>query len=347
MSWMIYGAYGYTGSLVAQLAATRGELPVLAGRDEERLAALGEQLGLEHRAFALSDPAAVRSGLDGIGTVAHCAGPFSSTAPPMVEACLASGTHYLDVTGEIDVFEHVLGLDKEANAAGVTLLPGSGFDVVPSDCLAAMLAHALPGAKSLTLAIRMSGGASPGTAKTMVESLGTPGRARVGGAIVPVPAQLRRRSVPFTSGAAEALAIAWGDVSTAYHSTGIADITVYATLPRGAAPLVGMLTLAGPVVRSRLFQAPLRAFAGRVRGPSSEARSKSHGEVWGEVVASDGTRACGAITTPNGYDLTADSVVRIATRLEAGEIQSGAMTPSRALGTDFVRELDGVAVHRT
>src|SRR5580658_4360503 len=172
MTWMIYGAYGYTGRLVAALATERGELPVLAGRDKRRLRDLGELFELEHRAFDLSDPAAVRRGLEGIDAVAHCAGPFSSTSSPMVDACLDTSTHYLDITGEIDVFETVLARGDEARAAGIALLPGSGFDVVPSDCLAAMLARALPEANRLELAIKMGGGISPGTAKTAMESLG-------------------------------------------------------------------------------------------------------------------------------------------------------------------------------
>ncbi len=179
MSWMIYGAYGYTGRLVAALAAERGELPVIAGRDERRLRTLGERFELEHRTVDLSDPSALRDALKDVDVVAHCAGPFSSTSQPMVDACLATGTHYLDITGEIDVFEAVLARDDEARRAGVVLLPGGGFDVVPSDCLAALLAAALPGAARLELALRASGGVSPGTAKTAMESLGTAGRARV------------------------------------------------------------------------------------------------------------------------------------------------------------------------
>ncbi|HUC37057.1 MAG TPA: saccharopine dehydrogenase NADP-binding domain-containing protein [Acidimicrobiales bacterium] len=346
MTWMVYGAYGYTGRLVAALAAERGEQPVLAGRDEERLARLGELLELEHVCFDLSDQAAARRALESVDAVAHCAGPFSATARPMVDACLATGTHYLDITGEIDVFEDLLARDEEAKAAGVALLPGSGFDVVPSDCLAAMLAHELPGATSLALAIRMSGGPSPGTAKTMVESIGLASRARVGGVIGRVPPQRRRRRVPFITGASPAIAIAWGDVSTAYHSTGIGDITVYAALPRGAAPLAGLLGLAGPVARTRTMQGPLRLLAGRMRGPTAQTRSKSLGEVWGEAMAPDGTRTCGSVTTGNGYDLTSDSVVRIATLLAAGKVEPGASTPSSALGADFVRQLDGVAVQR-
>ena len=345
MSWMVYGAYGYTGRLVAALAAERGELPVLAGRDERRLRTLGERFELEHRTVNLSDPAELRAALKGVDVVAHCAGPFSSTSAPMVDACLATGTHYLDITGEIDVFEAVLARADEARRAGVVLLPGAGFDVVPSDCLAAMLARALPGAQRLELALRASGGVSPGTAKTAMESLGTAGRARVGGVIGPVPADRRRRQVEFADGRATVHAIAWGDVSTAYHSTGIGDIVVYAALPPSMAPVMALAQVAGAATRSRMVQGLLKRVVGRLPGPSAETRAKNQGQLWGQVTDATGKSVTGTITTLDPYDLTADSVVRIAQRLGTGSVPPGAYTPSQALGADFVRDLDGAKVH--
>jgi saccharopine dehydrogenase (NAD+, L-lysine-forming) len=344
MAWMIYGAYGYTGRLVAALAAERGELPILAGRDERRLRDLGELFELEHRSFDLGNPKELREGLEGIDAVAHCAGPFSATAAPMVDACLATGTHYLDITGEIDVFEAILARSDEAREAGVSLLPGSGFDVVPSDCLAALLARALPEANRLELAIKMAGGVSPGTAKTAMESLGAPARARVAGAIGPVPADRHKRQVPFADGKATVFAISWGDVSTAFHSTGIGDIVVYAALPPAVGAITGAAQMAGPATRSRLIQGTLKRLVGRLPGPTAKARSEGHGQVWGQVSDRNGNRLQGTVSTLNGYDLTADAVVRIAQLLTAGKIETGALTPSQALGPDFVRELDGADV---
>jgi saccharopine dehydrogenase (NAD+, L-lysine-forming) len=345
MSWMVYGAYGYTGRLVAALAAERGELPVIAGRDERRLRDLGERFELEHRVLDLSDPSRLRSALEGVDVVAHCAGPFSATSEPMVDACLATTTHYVDITGEIDVFEAVLARADEARSRGVVLLPGGGFDVVPSDCLAAMLARALPGAVRLELAIRSAGGVSPGTAKTAMESLGTPGRARVGGVIAPIPPDRRRRQVEFADGRATAHAIAWGDVSTAYHSTGIGDIVVYAALPASIAPMMALAQVAGAATRTRVVQGLLKRVVGRLPGPSAETRAKSQGQLWGQVTDASGSSVTGTITTLDPYDLTADSVVRIAQRLSTGSVAPGAYTPSQAFGADFVRELDGAKVH--
>jgi short subunit dehydrogenase-like uncharacterized protein len=345
MSWMIYGAYGYTGRLVAALAAERGELPVIAGRDERRLRALGERFELEHRIVDLSDTATLQDSLDGIAVVAHCAGPFSATARPVVDACLATGTHYLDITGEIDVFESVLARADEARARGVVLLPGAGFDVVPSDCLAALLARALPGAARLELAVHVTGGVSPGSAKTAMESMfGMAARARIGGVIGPVPAGRRRRQVEFADGSATAQAITWGDVSTAYYSTGIPDIVVYAALPTAMAPIMALSHAVGAPARSRVVQGLLKRVVGHLPGPSAETRAKTQGQLWGQVTDVAGRSVSGTVTTLDPYDLTADSVVRIAQRLSAGEAPPGAYTPSRLFGADFVRELDGTKV---
>jgi saccharopine dehydrogenase (NAD+, L-lysine-forming) len=262
----------------------------------------------------------------------------------MVEACLSTGTHYLDITGEIDVFEDVLARDADARARGVVLLPGAGFDVVPSDCLAALLARALPGAVRLELAIRANGGVSPGTAKTAMESLGV-ARARVGGVIGPAPADRRRRDVEFADGRATVHAISWGDVSTAYHSTGIGDVVVYAALPAALAPVVTITQAVGPAAHSRIVQRVLKRVVSHLPGPSAEARAKNQGQLWGQATDAKGGYVTGRITTLDPYDLTADTVVRIAQRLSAGAVSPGAHTPSSALGPDFVRELDGAKVH--
>jgi saccharopine dehydrogenase (NAD+, L-lysine-forming) len=342
MTWMVYGANGYTGQLVAELAVRRGERPILAGRTAVRITPLADRLGLPHRCFDLADPAAARAALADVEVVAHCAGPFSTTAAPMVAACLATGTHYLDITGEIDVFEAVASQDEAARAAGVVLLPGAGFDVVPTDCLAAQLAAALPGATHLDLAFLVGGGASPGTAKTSVEGSALGGRARVAGEIRAVPVGHRRRTVAFPSGPRQVGAIPWGDVSTAYWSTGIPNITTFTALPGAAGTLQ---TVFAPLLRTGLVQRLGKNAVQRfVNGPTAQTRARTRCEVYGEVWDDRGTRVTATLTGPNAYDLTADSVLRAVAHLRAGEVPPGAHTPSSALGLNYVRELDGVIV---
>ncbi len=151
-NFLLYGANGYTGELIARFAVQQGLRPILAARNSQKVAPLAAELGLDYRAFALDNKQAIDSALADIAVVLNCAGPFSQTSAPMVAGCLRSQTHYLDITGEINVFEEVASQDKLAKTTGVILLPGVGFDVVPSDCLAAHLKGRLPSATRLTLA---------------------------------------------------------------------------------------------------------------------------------------------------------------------------------------------------
>ena len=139
--FLLYGSYGYTGRLIADRALEQGLRPLLAGRDVAALAAQAAELGLEFRAFSLDDTAALDAAVRAVPVVLHAAGPFAHTAAPMAQACIRAGVHYLDITGEIAVFEAMAALDGAARASGVMLMPGAGFDVVPTDCLAAHLAR--------------------------------------------------------------------------------------------------------------------------------------------------------------------------------------------------------------
>ncbi|MBE9374642.1 saccharopine dehydrogenase NADP-binding domain-containing protein [Saccharopolyspora sp. HNM0983] len=344
MTWMIYGANGYTGRLVADLAVQRGEQPVLAGRGAESVARLATARGLEHRIFDLADPAAVDTGLDGIDLVVHCAGPFSATSRPMVDGCLRNGAHYLDITGEVDVFESIFARDEQARGAGVVLLPGVGFDVVPTDCLAAAVAAELPTATRLDLAFQAGGGISGGTLKSALEGAALGGRVRVDGQLRDVPMAWRRREVPFPSGPRKVASLPWGDVATAYRSTGIGTITTFARLPGvdlgGPAARLGRLALRAPGAQA-LGKAAIGRF---VRGPGEGKRSASWVEVYAEATDPDGTTVSAALIGPDTYDFTADSVLRSVAAVRAERPEPGAHTPSTAFGADFVRRMHGVRV---
>ncbi len=221
---LIYGANGYTGALIARMAAERGMRPILAGRNRDAIVAQAGALGLEYRVFALDDAAALDVALDGVTVALHCAGPFAHTDRPMVDGCLRKKTHYLDITGEAAVFEALARRDAQAKAAGIMLLPGAGFDVVPSDCLAAHLKRRLPGACRLALAFLTLSRVSWGTATTAVENLHRGGLVRQDGQLVSVPAAHKTRTIDFGDRSAAAVALPWGDVSTAFYSTGIPNI---------------------------------------------------------------------------------------------------------------------------
>jgi short subunit dehydrogenase-like uncharacterized protein len=347
--WMIYGANGYTGRLAARFAKDRNLSPVLAGRHAEHIRPLAHELGFESRVFDLTDPAVAATNLEGVAAVLHCAGPFSATSRPMLAACLRARSHYLDITGEIAVFEDIHSRSQEFRNAGIVVVPGVGFDVVPTDCLAAMLKHELPSATHLMLAFKARDGKlSPGTAKTMVEGLPEEGRIRRDGRIVKVPAAYKIETIPFTEGlSAAAVAIPWGDVSTAYYSTGIPNIEVFVGVPEKQ---IGRMKVPG-FTRRLLGLAPVQAFvkaqiARRVKGPTDEQRARDEVYVYGEAWDDAGHKVAMRLRTREAYTLTAESGVKATMKVIEGCLAPGAYTPSMAFSADYVLELEGTTLSR-
>jgi short subunit dehydrogenase-like uncharacterized protein len=341
---MIYGANGYTGRLAARFARSRHLDPVLAGRHAEPIRELAGELGCETRVFDLADPAKVAANLEGIAAVLHCAGPFSATSAPMLAGCLRAGTHYLDITGEIAVFESIHSRDREIRSAGIVAIPGVGFDVVPTDCLAAMLKRELPSATHLKLAfMSRHGKLSPGTAKTVAEGLPDGGRIRRDGKIVKVPAAYKIDVIAFTEDlAVTAVTIPWGDVATAYYSTGIPNIEVFAGIPEKQ---IAKMKIPG-FMRWLLGLAPVQAFIKaqidrRVKGPTDEQRASDQMYVYGEARDGSGRKVAMRLRTREGYTLTAESGVKATEKVVEGGLAPGFHTPSMAFGAEYVMDLEG------
>ena len=339
-TWMVYGANGYTGQLIAEEAARRGLAPVLAGRSEARVRPVAERFGLPFRAFDL-DRAAEH--LDGVDLVLLAAGPFSATSRPAVDACLARGAHYLDITGEIEVFEAVFARDAEARDRGSVLMPGVGFDVVPSDCLAAHVARRLPGARRLALAISGLAFVTRGSAKTFMEAADS-GAVRRDGAIVGARAGTLRREIDFGAGPRPVLNLSWGDVASAYYTTGIPDIEVYVE----ATPALEAVAVAnqwfGWFLGTAPWQAWLKGHADLLpEGPSAAERAARRVVVVAEATDGRGRRAVSRLATPEVYTFTGMVAPAVARRVVAGDLEAGFQTPARVYGGDFVLSFPGVA----
>jgi short subunit dehydrogenase-like uncharacterized protein len=341
MEWMIYGANGYTGELIAREAKRLGKAPVLAGRSSTKIAALKDELQLPGRIFSLGSPAEIEQGLRGISLVLNCAGPFSQTAKPMMQACIASRAHYLDITGEIDVFEDAHRLDADAKAAGVLLCPGVGFDVVPTDCVALMLKRALPTATELALGFDMTGrNMSKGTAKTFIEGLGKSGKVRHDGRLVYYPVGRGLRRIDFGLGERLAMPIPWGDVSTAYYTTGIPNIMVYAPVSPASAAIARLAAGAAPLLRLDAVQNRLKSWAGKnVKGPDAKTREANKSWVWGEAAAANGERKTIRIVSLEGYTLTVFAALAIADHVLTHTCPAGFSTPAALMGADFILTL--------
>jgi short subunit dehydrogenase-like uncharacterized protein len=337
---ILYGAYGYTGKLIAQECRAQGLHIILAGRSGELLKAMSSETGYPFEVVDLSNSTALRNLLQQGCVVIHCAGPFQFTAQTMVERCLETGTHYTDITGEYHVFEMLATYDARAREAGITILPGTGFDVVPSDCLALYLKTEMPSANRLELAFMSAGGLSRGTARTMVHGLGAGSVIRKEGVLVNIPFG-KIMKVDFGKGIFSCLNIPWGDVSTAWHSTGIPNIEVY-TAVRAAAIRSVRLTryfqwfLKIPCVKNTLLSIVDR----KVKGPGAEALERGRSWLWGRVHNASGETATATVETLSGYKLTSRTSVLIAGLILRGQFKSGFQTPASAYGPDLILQIE-------
>lgn len=345
MTYLIYGAYGYTGTLIAERAVEQGHEPILAGRDEQPLRRLARRLGVEDRVVSLDEPERLCSVLADVPAVLHCAGPFAHTSAPMVAACLDTGTHYLDVTGEIPVLQALMDRDAAAAERDVLLLPAVGFDVVPTDCLAARLAEQMPSATSLEIAFVGEGGVSQGTLKTAVEQMGEGARVRRAGQVVSVPPGWTSRRVQFGDRPRTVVSIPWGDLVTAGRSTGIPNVTVYTALPGWARRLLPFTRYLEGLLGAPRVQTLLKRVVERAAPtPTAADRERGHTRVWASVRNDQGERRVARLRGPEAYAFTARTAVAAMAQVVEGPPAVGAHTPATALGASFVSGIEGVTV---
>jgi short subunit dehydrogenase-like uncharacterized protein len=346
-TFLIYGSYGYTGQLIVDLAIKKGLHPVLAGRDEKKLSAQAAQArkyNLEYRTFSLEETAKLDSALSEVDAVLHCAGPFVHTFRQMAEACLRTKRHYVDISGEILGFEALAALDAQAKEAGIMLLPGGGFDVVPSDCLAAHLKGRLPKATHFRLFVRGVGaGVSRGTAKSAIENMHRQGMIRRNGKLVQVPPAWNVREQDFGRGYTKVVSVGWGDVSTAYYSTGIPNIETYFAFPEIAISFMRSMRLIGPLMYNRVAKKILKSLIHLFPpGPGEESRKNGRAILIGEVTSQNGGRASSRLITREGYTCTALTTIEIMKRILNNEFKTGFQTPSLVYGANFIMQFDGV-----
>jgi short subunit dehydrogenase-like uncharacterized protein len=338
--WLLYGATGYTGGLIAREAVRRGARPVLGGRDAVRLARLAAELGLEHRVAPIE---ALAPALAGLGAVVHAAGPFATTAAPVADACLEAGVHYLDLSGEVSAVLAVAERDQAARARGVMLLPSVGFDAVATNCLAAHVAGRLRGACHLAIGIAGLELLSRGSARSSVRQLGRPLCVRRGGALAELPAGSLRRDFDYGRGPSASVGISWVDVVAAWYATGIPDIEAYVEETSTLRWLGAMNRGVGWAGQLPLVNEWMDWQAGLLPpGPSDADRAGRHATVVAEVRDGAGRIARARLVTPEVYGFSAETAVALVARVLGGDLEPGFQTPARVYGPDLVLGFPGV-----
>ncbi len=342
--FLLYGANGYTGKLIAKLAATYNLQPVLAGRTEATIKPLAASLQLPYRIIDLDNTEQLQKALSEVTLVLHAAGPYAYTARQMIEACLQTGVHYIDINGDISVFEMLKKYDAVAKEKNIMIMPGVGFDVVPTDCIALQLKNKMPDATHLKLAFAsVGGGLSHGTATTMADKIGEGGAVRENGKIVRKPLGQKGMWVDFSAEKKIfVMTIPWGDISTAYTTTGIPNIEAYTGMAPKVYRLLKLQWAFNWLLRTNFVRNIIRKkIKAKPAGPSDEQRQKSSSLVWGEVRNASGKKLTAGISCLDGYTLTAHSSLLISKKILEGNFKAGYQTPAGCYGENLVMEVPG------
>ncbi len=345
LPWVIYGANGVTGRLVLASALAQGQRPIAAGRDASEVRALAERRGLEPAVVSLDDRSALESLLRRSSRVLHTAGPFTRTSGPMLDACLATATPYLDMSGELDAVHATLARDAEARRVGVPLVAGAGFGVTAGDAIGAHVARLRPGAKRLLIGVdARNGHRSVGATLSRLEVLGAGGAWIEGGALVRGPIAHRWFAASLGASSRTFVAAPLAEALAAHRTTGIANVVAGVPVPRVAAPLIHLL---GPVLQRLARHPALRRRAiGRHRRPvtapaAAETSVPLRSMVWAQAADDEGS-ATAMLETGEGYAFAAAAMVRAAKLLDERPL-AGAFTPAAAFGPDFVLQIEGVS----
>jgi short subunit dehydrogenase-like uncharacterized protein len=340
--WMIYGANGYTGRIVVDEAIKRDLKPILAGRSDS-IQELAEEKGLEYEIFDLSSIDNIALKLLNVSVLANCAGPFSATATSMIPACIQSNTHYIDITGEISIYDYAHSKHEEAVSSKVVLCPGVGSDVIPTDCLAVYLKDKCPDAEHLSMAWATKGSKpSKGTAKTAVEGLAHGGKVRRDGEIIKVPIAYKERLIDFGFGELNTMTIPWGDIFTAYHSTNIPNIEFYFSRPHKKVESLRKQLKYLRFLKIRWIMNFIKRRIDKIWRPNTaEERANSKSYFWGEVIRPNGEKTVGRFSTADGYDLTAVGTVEVAEYLLGNIEQAGYFTPTTLMGKELIEKMPG------
>jgi short subunit dehydrogenase-like uncharacterized protein len=343
-NFFIYGAYGYTGRLITEYAVKQGLKPIIGGRDASKIEELAKTYELEYVVLNAKDPQKWDDVLTKVSLVLNCAGPFALTVKDIVPTCIDHSVNYLDITGELEVFEYIESLNQDALEKNTVLMPGVGFDVVPTDCLSSQLHHKLPTATHLELAFQGTSGVSRGTALSMARRYHNGGTIRENGKMISVPIAYEDKTIEFGEKERLCVSIPWGDVFTAYHSTKIENIKVFTGVSEKTLKSLRTYRKFKGLAKTGLAQWSFeKIIKNKIDGPSAIKRATCITHLWGKVTDSTTNQSMQAeLTTPESYHLTALTAIESTIRVLKGKCKPGYQTPVTAFGKDYILSFDKV-----
>ena len=330
---VIIGATGYTGRLVAHEAAGSTAPVILAARDPEKLAAIAEQVGIATtQQVDVTDEASLERLIRPGDAVINTAGPFTELGEPVIEACIAAGAHYVDITGEQPFMRamhhkyHVPALRAE-----VAVVNAMAFEYALGDCAVAVTAEGLRRPlRSLDVIYAWGGAASSrGTRRTVLRMLGTRGWVRRDGGFYPQAPGSGHRTTRLASGKKlHAVAFGAGEVVTAPRYLEVDDACGWMVMGSLSARVVPILAPALPVAVPLLRPLLERAVT-RKPDPTPEDRQESGFTIRVELEAADDTRRAAEVHGSDPYGITATAAVQGALRAMNPEAPAGVLAPSQ------------------
>ncbi len=337
-SWMIYGANGYTGNLLATEAKKNGLKPIISGRSKEKIVPIAEKLDFDYLIFDLNDERKLIDIFKDQSLILNAAGPFKYTSKSIVDACLKSKTHYLDITGEVPVFEENFKLHKQAIKANIAIISGVGFDVVPTDCMASYISHKIDNPVQLDIGVAGVNSLSRGTLKTMIEYFSTGNLIRRNGNLMAKKKGEYLNKIRFFDKQRKVTAVTWGDLATAFRTTSIPNITTYMPPPSGLLKLMNSPEInpdgnLQTIDKEKVFS----LIEKKVYGPEEQVRLEGKSQIWVSVSNDSGNKAEAWLETIESYRLTAISGIKAVKKVLELDLK-GTLTPSQAFGQDFILE---------
>jgi short subunit dehydrogenase-like uncharacterized protein len=340
----VYGAYGFTGKLICNYLKDKFDgryKIIIGGRDKEKTENLAEKLGFDCVVADVSEQKKLNDILSQTFLLINCAGPFKYTANFFMNSCIENKCNYIDITGEKDIFILGKSLDEKAKKAGIIIMPGTGFDVVPTDCMSLFLKNKLPKATHLELAFKGMGSLSRGTALTAAEGLNEPSYIRENGVLKPINIGTISKSINFgDKKPLHCIAIPWGDVVTAFYTTSIPNIKVFVPVPKSVADKLKLSNYLPSFLKTAFAYFLKKYIHKNIKGPSENTLKNGFTIVYGK--AHNETESIEAfLKTPDGYQLTMLSSVYIADKIINENFNFGYQTPAGLFGENLILDIIG------
>lgn len=341
-NWIIYGATGYTANLIIKKAIQMGLPPVLAGRDRSKISSVAKKYGLKYKVFEINDINVIQANIENSNLILNASSNYKLTAQPFINACLASGCHYLDLCGEISVLKKIFEYNELAKYGNITIIPNSGYHSIVTDCFAGYVANLIENPIELNYYLLDASIPSLGTLKSSLDAF-------LGGGFVlkynnfeNIKMGSIKTRVEHKNKALTLYASPMAELYLSHISTSIPNINVYLKIPLLYSLLLdyfGDYIL--KLLQSEKRTAILNLIDKFVKGPSEAINKKLKSMIGVNVKNLKGDSLTMWLEAPEAYDFTATLSVE-AVKLALSGLPSGVLTPIQAYGCNFLSKFNDI-----